>query len=123
MTSFIPAAHRTKQGESATRAFPHAPEEWSPGMAEELARAEGLLLTDEHWEVVRGLQEYFAKHEEAPRINMRELHDALDEHFHARGGIKALYLLLPGGPIAQGCRLAGLKAPYLSTDTSFGSVA
>jgi tRNA 2-thiouridine synthesizing protein E len=108
---------------AGSRVFPHAPEDWSPGIAEETARAEGLELSADHWEAVRGLQEYFARHEGDPAINMRELHDALDERFHSRGGIKALYLLFPGGPIAQGCRIAGLKAPYLATDTSFGSVA
>jgi len=54
---------------------------------------------------------------------MRELHDALEERFHARGGLKRLYQLFPGGPLAQGCRLAGLKAPFLATDHGFGSVA
>lgn len=110
-------------GLSGSRVFPHAPEDWSPGIAEEIARAEGIELGDDHWEAVRGLQEYFARHEGDPAINMREVHDALDERFHSRGGIKALYLLFPGGPIAQGCRIAGLKAPYLATDTSFGSVS
>lgn len=110
-------------GLAGIRVFPHAPEDWSPGIAEEIARAEGLELSADHWEAVRGLQEYFARHEGDPAINMRELHDALDERFHSRGGIKGLYLLFPGGPIAQGCRLAGLKAPYLATDKNFGSVA
>lgn len=115
--------HETRQGIAASRVFPHAPEDWTLAIAEEMARAEGIELSDDHWEAVRGLQEYFARHEGAPSINMRELHDALDERFHARGGIKALYLMFPGGPIAQGCRIAGLKAPYLATDTSFGSVS
>ena len=53
---------------------------------------------------------------------MRELHDALDEHFHAKGGMKFLYTVLPGGPVAQGCRLAGLTPPAGSVDPSFGSV-
>ncbi len=104
-------------------AFPFAPLDWSRSKAEEMAKAEGLILTDDHWEAIRSLQGYFARHEDSPTINMRELHDALDEHFHAAGGIKMLYLLFPGGPIAQGCRLAGLKAPYLATDTNFGSVS
>jgi len=103
--------------------FPHAPEDWSPGIAEKIARAEGIELAAEHWEAVRALQEYFARHEGDPIISMRELHDALDERFHSRGGIRSLYLLFPGGPIAQGSRIAGLKAPYLAKDTSFGSVS
>jgi tRNA 2-thiouridine synthesizing protein E len=53
---------------------------------------------------------------------MRELHDALDENFHGKGGLKYLYQLFPGGPVAQGCRIAGLKAPAGATDKSFGSV-
>jgi TusE/DsrC/DsvC family sulfur relay protein len=115
--------HRVTQVDVANLAFPHAPLDWSPGKAEEVAKEEGLTLTNDHWEVIQGLHEYFARHGDAPSIHMRELHDALDEHFHARGGIKALYVLFPGGPVAQGCRVAGLKAPYLATDTSYGSVA
>lgn len=104
--------------------FPHAPLDWSRGKAEQVAAEEELKLTDEHWQVVRALQEFFWRHEEASAsINLRELHDALDEAFHAEGGIRQLYLLFPGGPIAQGCRVAGLKAPFTATDLSFGSVA
>lgn len=110
-------------GMAGSRVFPNAPEGWSPDGAEETARAEGIEMTLEHWEVVRSLQEYFARHETEPLINMRELHDALDERFHSRGGIRALYQLFPGGPISQGCRVSGLKAPYLSKDVSFGSVS
>ena len=56
-------------------------------------------------------------------VNLRELHDALDEKFHRQGGIRHLYRLFPGGPVAQGCRIAGLKAPAGATDKGFGSVA
>lgn len=101
--------------------FPHAPDGWTPQMGHDFALAEGLVLNDDHWEVVHALQEYFARHE--PRnYNMREAHDALDELFHARGGMKYLYYIFPGGPIAQGCRVAGLPVPYLAVDRGFGSV-
>ena len=103
--------------------FPHAPDDWTRSQALEVAREEGLEMTEAHWELVRALQTYYEQHEDAARINQRDLHDALDEHFHAHGGIKYLYGIFPGGPIAQGCRLAGLKAPFMATDHSFGSVA
>ena len=102
--------------------FPYAPPDWRREAALELARQEQLTLGDDHWAVVRGLQEFFARHEYGA-VNLRELHDALDEKFHHKGGMKYLYTLLPGGPIAQGCRLAGLKPPAGATDPSFGSVA
>lgn len=101
--------------------FPYAPEGWSRDAAMKTAQQEGLRMTDDHWEVVRALQQYFAKH--GPKeINPRELHDALDEAFHADGGIKRLYQILPGGPVAQGCRLAGLQPPAGATDRGFGSM-
>jgi tRNA 2-thiouridine synthesizing protein E len=102
--------------------FPHAPEGWTPALALESARREGLELGEEHWAALRALQEYFARHEPTT-INLRELHDALEEKFHGQGGIRHLYLLFPGGPVAQGCRIAGLKAPAGATDKGFGSVA
>ncbi len=102
--------------------FPHAPPGWTRETALSIAQQEQLALGDDHWAVVRGLQEFFGRHESGV-INMRELHDALDEKFHYKGGMKYLYTLLPGGPIAQGCRLAGLKSPAGAVDLSFGSVA
>ena len=100
--------------------FPNAPSDWSLENAEELAQTEGLTLTEEHWRVVRALQAFYACHEE-PTVNVRELHDALDEDFHSEGGIKHLYTLFPKGPLAQGCLLAGLQPPAGSQDKGFGS--
>ncbi len=102
--------------------FPHAPIDWTSEQAHLCAQQEGLNLRAEHWEVIRALQEYFARNVEGKGIHGRALHDALDEHFHAQGGIKFLYRIFPGGPIAQGCRIAGLKAPASAVDQSFGSV-
>jgi tRNA 2-thiouridine synthesizing protein E len=83
------------------------------------ASDEGVELTDDHWSVIRGLQEYFAKHE---FHKARQLTDALNEMYHAKGGMKSLYRLFPKGPVAQGCRLAGITPPAGSVDRSFGSV-
>ncbi len=100
--------------------FPHAPGDWSRENAEESARAEGLTLTEAHWRVVRALQTFYAHHE-LPNANVRELHDALDEEFHAEGGIRYLYTLFPKGPLAQGCLIAGLPVPAGAQDQGFGS--
>jgi tRNA 2-thiouridine synthesizing protein E len=105
-----------------TAEFRHAPLEWTPETARTTAQTEQLALGDDHWELVRALQEFYARHH-AVAINMRELQDALEEKFHHKGGMKYLYSLCPGGPVAQGCRLAGLNAPAGATDRGFGSVA
>ncbi len=101
--------------------FPHAPIEWRKEQAIDKAQTESITLSDDHWDAIRALQAYYARHE-GKRINTRELHDALDEKFHEKGGITYLYALLPGGPVAQGCRLAGLEAPAGAVNASFGSV-
>ena len=103
--------------------FPHAPAEWTPGDAVRTARQENLELIEDHWQTVRALQEYFARHADTPAINKRDLHDALNEKFHVKGGLRHLYEIFPGGPVAQGCRLAGLKAPEGAIDKAFGSVS
>ena len=99
--------------------YPHAPSDWTRAVAENAAKEDGILLEETHWKTIGALQAYFAQHD---RPKVRELHDALDERFHALGGLKHLYELFPGGPVAQGCRFAGLEAPAGATDKSFGSV-
>jgi tRNA 2-thiouridine synthesizing protein E len=99
--------------------FPHAPVGWTRTSAEEVSSTEGLTLGEDHWAAIKALQGYFASHE---RPNVRELHDALDEAFHSKGGLKYLYEIFPGGPVAQGCRFSGLQAPPGAADKSFGSV-
>ena len=103
-----------------TASFPNAPHDWNIQFAEATASEEGINITDDHWELVRALQEYYKK-KEFP--NLREVTDALEEKFHGQGGLKYLYQIIPGGPIAAGCRLAGLEVPAGAVDKSFGSVA
>jgi len=102
--------------------FPHAPAGWTPAAAVEIARHEGLAIGEEHWEALRALHEYYARHD-GTAVSLRELHDALDEKFHRQGGIRHLYMLFPAGPVAQGCRIAGLKVPAGAIDKGFGSIA
>jgi len=100
--------------------FPNAPKDWDINIAEETAKNDGVQLSDDHWDLIRALQEYYNK-VEFP--NLRQIKDALEERFHSRGGMKCLYQIVPGGPVAEGCRLAGLQVPSGAIDKSFGSMA
>lgn len=100
--------------------FPNAPTGWSPELARQIAEDDGIDLTDDHWQVISALQEYYEK-VETPKL--RQVKDALDEKFHSKGGIKYLHQVIPTGPIAGGCKLAGLEVPAGAVDKSFGSVA
>jgi tRNA 2-thiouridine synthesizing protein E len=105
---------------NSLNSFPNAPKDWDISIAEAIAKEDGLTLNDDHWELIRALQEYYHK-VEFPQL--RQIKDALDEKFHSRGGMKYLYTILPGGPVAQGCRMAGLNVPAGAVDKSFGSIA
>ena len=100
--------------------FPNAPDDWNMIFAEETAKSDGLNLDSDHWELIQALQEYYYK-VEFPKL--RQVKDALEEKFHSRGGMRYLYQIVPSGPVAEGCRLAGLDVPAGAVDKSFGSIA
>jgi len=108
-----------KADQDKIAAFPHAPEDWSEERALKLADEEGIKLENDHWLVIRFLQDYFSSNESP---NARQLVKAMDERFDQQGGRKHLYRLFPRGPANQGCRIAGLESPKGSADKSFGSV-
>lgn len=95
-------------------------DDWSVSMAEEIAREEGIQLTNAHWEVIHLLRENYRHHGLAPHA--RQLLCGLEERFGREGGRKYLYRLFPRGPVSQACRIAGLPLPPYSSDPSFGSV-
>ena len=101
--------------------FPFSPADWSPDSAIAVAVEEGIVLNADHWEAINSLQLYFRNHKDKTII-LRDLHDALDEKFHYKGGIKYLYRLFPAGPVHQACKIAGLKPPIGSIDSGFGCV-
>ncbi len=100
--------------------FSNAPAGWSPELARQIAEDDGIELSDDHWEVISALQEYYGK-VEFPKL--RQVKDALNEKFHSKGGMRYLHQVIPTGPIAGGCKLAGLEVPAGAVDKSFGSVA
>jgi TusE/DsrC/DsvC family sulfur relay protein len=93
---------------------------WSPLSAQRLAEAEGIELTEEHWEIVIYLRERYRAQGSAP--NAREVLQELEEKFCEGQGRRRLYELFPRGPVSQASRLAGLPLPPHSSDPSFGSV-
>lgn len=93
---------------------------WSPLFAYRQAEREGLVLTDEHLEIIMYLREHYRKSGAAR--SARELLQELEQHFSDNHGRRHLYELFPGGPVSQASRMAGLPLPPYSSDPSFGSV-
>ena len=71
--------------------------------------ADGIALTDAHWEVIRYLRDEFAAHGHTPNFrNMLKGFQAI----RPEADSQYLYGLFPMGPAKQAVKLAGLPQPY-----------
>jgi len=83
-------------------------QDWSEDFARAKAKEEHLELTEEHWEIIHYLRDYYHEHRVQAQVR------AMIQHFRQRWGPERgnnhyLHELFPiGGPQKQGNRLAGL---------------
>lgn len=84
--------------------------DWSPPLAAELARLEGIDLTDEHLEVILALRQFYQRYQLSPA--MRPLVKYIGQELGAEKG-KSIYLLklFPGSPAKLASKIAGLPKP------------
>lgn len=73
-----------------------------------IAAAEGIALTDAHWQVVNYLRDEYREHGHTP--NFRNMLKGVAEILPDVDS-KALYDLFPVGPAKQGAKVAGLPQP------------
>ncbi len=92
---------------------------WNEADARKLARAEGIELSEDHFAVLYRLRRYYLDNGLAE--SGRDLGDLLDEEFSDQGGRRYLRRLFPGGPVAQGMKIAGLPIPAYTEDAGFGT--
>jgi len=84
--------------------------EWSEDAAKILSAQDELELTNNHWEVINFLREYYEEYQIAPAV--RVLTKAIGKKLGPeKGNSKYLYELFPYGPAKQACRFAGLPKP------------
>lgn len=83
---------------------------WNRGFAERTARAEGLDLTDAHWQVIEFLRDYHRRYQLSPpmRVLVKAIAPLLGE---PKASSRRLYQLFPDGPARQACKIAGLPKP------------
>lgn len=83
---------------------------WEPAVGEAMAKEDELDLTDDRWEVINFLREYYDEYQIAPAV--RVLTKAIGKKFGPeKGNSKYLYELFPYGPAKQACKYAGLPKP------------
>ena len=90
------------------RGFLRVPEHWSPETAEALAEAEGVELTETHWQVIRVIRTFFEEHHVPPSYHVlrQQIKDTGDPFKY--NCVLAMKQLFPRGGIKQASRIAGL---------------
>ncbi|RLA38321.1 MAG: sulfurtransferase TusE [Gammaproteobacteria bacterium] len=84
--------------------------DWTEEIANVLAKEEGIEMSENHWEVVNFLREYYDEYQIAPAV--RVLTKSIGKKLGAeKGNSKYLYELFPYGPAKQACKIAGLPKP------------
>ena len=77
-------------------------EQWNKDVAVELAKEEGIELTDKHFELLEFLR---TKVKNGETLTIRSI---------GKSGItdiKGFYKLFPGGPLKKSSKIAGIKKP------------
>jgi tRNA 2-thiouridine synthesizing protein E len=83
---------------------------WNEELANLIAKDEEIEMTEEHWEVVNFLRDYYNEYQIAPAV--RVLIKAVKKKLGAdKGSNKYMYELFPYGPAKQACKIAGLPKP------------
>jgi len=84
--------------------------DWSEEVANEIAKTENVEMSQNHWEVVNFLRDYYNEYQIAPAV--RVLTKAIGKKLGPdKGNSKYLYELFPYGPAKQACKIAGLPKP------------
>ncbi len=79
-------------------------EDWCEEWVEYVKESEGIKeLTDEHWKVIRFLQDYYKKNGIAPMVRILSKVTGYK--------LKKIYELFPSGPGKGACKMAGLPKP------------
>ena len=73
-----------------------------------LPQQEHIQLTENHWDAIRFMREYYAEHQIAPDV--RHVTKHLSERL-GPGSRNIVFELFPYGYVKQACKIAGMKRP------------
>ena len=85
-------------------------QDWQKELAPVLAQTENIELTENHWEVVKFVRQFYLEFNTSPA--MRALVKAMANEFGPeKGNSRYLFKLFPKGPAKQATKIAGLPKP------------
>ncbi len=81
---------------------------WNEEIAQKFASQENVELTENHWDAIKFMREYYAEHLIAPDVRH------VTKHLAERLGPESrnvIFELFPYGYVKQACKIAGMKRP------------
>ncbi len=93
---------------------------FNPQEVEQRAKSIGIKLTDEHWEVIKFIKNFYDYHEDET-LEVRDFNNAFKGKYAGKGGLQYLYQLFPDGPVNTVTRLAGISDIKNTRNPSIGS--
>lgn len=85
-------------------------DDWEPNLAKLIAANEKIEMTDERWQVVTFVREFYLEFNTSPAI--RALVKAMAKKYGPdKGNSRYLYRLFPKGPAKIATKIAGLPKP------------
>lgn len=86
------------------------PDDWTEEIAKEIALKEKLEFTEDRWNLVRLIRDYYCENGSVPELRkvLKQLKAELGPEKATR---KYVYALFPYGYGQQGCKIAGMRQP------------
>ena len=84
------------------------PHDWNEDLAKEFALKENIQLTEDHWDAIHYMRDYYTENQIAPDVRHVMKHLAKRLGPDSRN---ALFELFPYGYVKQACKIAGMKRP------------
>ena len=84
------------------------PDDWSEGVSRALAREESIELSDDHWDAINFMRDFYEENQVAAdaRFVIKHLAERMGKDAH-----KKLFELFPYGYVKQACKIAGMRRP------------
>ena len=88
--------------------------QWNTDIAQQIALLESIEMTEDHWQVVKYVREFYDEFNTSPSIRplVKYLRKVLGED---KGNSLYLQILFPEGPAKQATKIAGLPKPARCT--------
>lgn len=84
---------------------------WTTEICNALADADGLTLTDDHWQIINLLRDFYSEYNHSPimKLFLKKVDSTLDSKFSNQDFLNSLF---PDGLLIQSTKIAGVPSPH-----------